>query len=142
MKIKTIISSISALLILLYVYTAASKLLSLPEFQMQMRMQALPARLKEILIWTLPPAELLAAVLLFSSRYKLLGFWISALLLMAFTTYIGLALFHAYDRMPCSCGGVLRHMSWETHFYFNVFFLLFNFIAIALMYRERRITAQ
>jgi putative oxidoreductase len=139
MKINTLRSLIAALLILLYVYTATSKLLSFADFQMQMRMQVLPEWLKGLLTWTLPPVELTVAALLFVPSTRQTGLWLSAILLMAFTLYIGLVLLSVFDRVPCSCGGVLRSMGWSLHFGFNLFFLLSNTFAIGLTVRERRI---
>jgi hypothetical protein len=105
---------------------------------MQMRLQVLPGWLKELLIWTLPPVELIVAILLFIPNARLTGLWLSAVMLLAFTLYIGLALFRVFDRMPCSCGGVLRSMGWSFHFWFDLFFLLSNICAIVLTVRERR----
>ncbi|MCD8739069.1 hypothetical protein LT679_00520 [Mucilaginibacter roseus] len=132
---------IAALLILLYVYTAASKLLSFNDFQMQMRQQVFPAWFKEVLIWILPLAELFVAVLLLIPSTRQTGLGLSAVLLLAFTLYIGLALVHVFDRVPCSCGGVFRRMGWKLHFWFNLFFLLSNSYAIVRTVRERRTAA-
>ncbi|MBL4677277.1 MAG: hypothetical protein JKY70_13890 [Mucilaginibacter sp.] len=138
MRTKKLIEIITALLILLYVYTAASKLIAFNDFRMQMRMQVLPAWLKDILIWLLPIGELLLAGLLLFSAYRKTGLWISGLLLTAFTIYVSLALLNVLNRVPCSCGGVLRTMGWTMHFWFNLFFLLLNIYAINLTNRERR----
>jgi putative oxidoreductase len=132
---------IAALLITLYVYTAASKLLDFPAYQAQMRLQVLPAWCKELLIWTLPPAELVLSALLFGPVTRLTALIGSAALLSCFTIYVGLASFHFFDRVPCACGGVFSRMGWNTHFWFNLFFLLINILAIPSAVRERRNTA-
>jgi putative oxidoreductase len=142
MKNKTNLSEIiAALLVTLYVYTAASKLLDFPAYQVQMRLQVLPAWCNELLIWTVPPAELVLSALLFGTVTRLTGLIGSAVLLSCFTLYVGLASFHFFDQVPCACGGVFSRMGWNTHFWFNLFILLINILAIPSAVRERRNTA-
>lgn len=129
---------ISTLLVILFIYTAASKLLKLPEFRDQMLNQEIPKWLAEVLIIALPPFEILTALLLVIPSARLTGLWISAALLFLFTGYIGLVVMGFYSRTPCSCGGVFSSMGWNTHLLFNLFFLLSTCYAILLMYRERR----
>jgi putative oxidoreductase len=138
MKRNTLLDLISALLILLYVYTAVSKWMNFEQFKVQMHGQALPVWLSHLLIFTLPGTELVTAILLFFSRTRLAGGYLSAVLLLGFTGYVALAVFHFFDRVPCACGGVLRDFTWEMHLVFNLFFLLLTILAITLHNRERR----
>jgi hypothetical protein len=69
----------------------------------------------------------------------MVGFYLSALLLIIFTGYIALVLLNYFGRVPCSCGGVIRTLGWGLHLIFNVFFLLLSFLGIYLINRERRI---
>jgi putative oxidoreductase len=129
---------IVALLILLYTYTAVSKLLVFEEFRDQMYNQALPRALATVLIWSLPAIELLTAGLLLSERTKLPGLYLSAVLMTLFTAYIGLVLLNYFGRVPCSCGGVIQALGWKLHLVFNLFFLLLTILAIMITNRERR----
>ncbi|WP_353959040.1 MauE/DoxX family redox-associated membrane protein [Mucilaginibacter myungsuensis] len=129
---------ISALLILLFVYTAVSKLLDMQAFREQMYNQEFPAWLADLLITTLPALEIVTAVLILFQRTRLTGLMISFLLMVLFTTYILLVIAGYYDRTPCSCGGVLRSMGWTTHLLFNLFFTLISFLGIRWSIRERR----
>jgi putative oxidoreductase len=138
MKRNTLLDLISALLILLYVYTAANKWMNFEQFKVQMHGQALPVWLAQLLIFTLPGTELLTAILLFFRRTRLAGLYLSAVLLLMFTGYVALAVFHFFDHVPCACGGVIRDFTWEMHLVFNLFFLLLNVLAITLHNRERR----
>jgi putative oxidoreductase len=138
MKTSTVLSFISALLILLYVYTAVSKWMDFNQFKAQMYQQALPVWLAHLLIFTLPGTELFTAMLLLFNRTQLTGYYLSAVLLFVFTGYVALVVFHFFDRVPCSCGGVIRGLGWEMHLLFNVFFLLLTILAINLHNRERR----
>ena len=67
--------------------------------------------------------ELLVAAGLFipvTRKAALLG----ALILMGlFTIYIGYMILFT-PHLPCSCGGVLKQMSWRQHFVFNIVFTL------------------
>ncbi|WP_372976114.1 MauE/DoxX family redox-associated membrane protein [Mucilaginibacter sp.] len=126
-------------LIVLFIYTAVSKLLDFSQFQKQMELQTLPAWLQLVLIWSLPTIEIITGLLLMFIRTRMVGFYLSALLLIIFTGYIALVLLNYFGRVPCSCGGVIRTLGWGLHLIFNVFFLLLSFLGIYLINRERRI---
>jgi hypothetical protein len=55
-----------------------------------------------------------------------------------FTGYIALALAGIWSSMPCSCGGILGHLSWVPHLFFNLFFLIVTIIGIGITNKERR----
>lgn len=125
-------------LILLWVYAAASKAVDFNMFKGQMQRQVLPGFLKEILPYTLPELEIATALSLLFDRTQLAGFGISAVLLFAFTIYIGGAVFRFYDKIPCTCGGLLGAWGWDAHFIFNVVFTLLTAVGFVIRYRERR----
>jgi putative oxidoreductase len=114
------------LLILLFVYAACSKLLEFTRFQHQLYNQNIPHGLAATLAYTLPVAELTSAGLLVFDRSRFAGLLSGFLLLILFSGYIGLVLLGFWDRVPCSCGGILNHLSWTTHFIFNLAFLGIN----------------
>jgi len=128
-----------SLLILLWVYTAVSKLLTFDSYQSQMYHQPIPHALASILICSLPTFEILTAVLLILPKLKFWGLLSSIILMTVFSVYVALVTLHVFDRMPCSCGGLLKNMSWTGHLLFNLFFLLLSFITIILHNRERRL---
>jgi len=142
MKTKVTIDLISALLILLFVYTAVSKLADFDQFNMQMYNQTLPHDVATVLIRTLPGIEILTALLLLFERSRLLGFYISGFLMLLFTGYVALVLLNYFGRVPCSCGGVIKALGWKMHLVFNSFFLLLTVLAIIIIHRERRITGK
>jgi hypothetical protein len=111
------------LLIILFIYAAVSKLLVLQDFKQQLYNQSFPHWMAGILLYTLIPVELLAVGLLSFPKTQQAGLVISSLLLAAFSGYIALILLHFWQRVPCSCGGILRQMGWGTHLLFNCFFL-------------------
>lgn len=121
-----------ALLILLFLYTALSKLLDFQAFHGQLLLQPFPRWSVVFLQWGLPAIELLACWLLLRRRTRLSGLYLSAALMAVFTGYIALVLSGAFGSIPCSCGGVLEQLSWEAHLLFNCFFVAIAIIAIRL----------
>jgi putative oxidoreductase len=120
--IKHVTLIITMMLIILFFYTAISKLLDLEEFRKQLVNQTLPQWSFGPLLWLIPITELLLSFLLITPATRAAGFYGSALLMLLFTGYIGLVLLNVFDRVPCSCGGVIRHMGFKAHFFFNLFF--------------------
>jgi putative oxidoreductase len=126
------------LLVLLWFYTASSKLIDFHRFRAQMHNQTIPKTLADILIYTLPTIEIGTALLLLFKKTRLAGLYLSATLMLLFTGYIGLILMNYFGRVPCSCGGVLQIMNWPTHFIFNLFYLLLTICGTYSVFRERR----
>ena len=138
-NLKPYLTEISVfLLVLLWIYTASSKLMDFHHFKAQMHNQTIPRLLADILIYTLPAAEIGIAFLLLFKKTRQIGFYLSAFFMFVFTVYIGLVLLNYFERIPCSCGGVLRLMNWKTHFVFNLFFLLLTVYGSYHVFRERR----
>jgi putative oxidoreductase len=138
MKRPLITELVSFLITLLFVYAALSKLFDFQRFKQQMSRQPFTSDNAAVLVWTLPAVELLVSCLLLFRATRYLGFISSFILMLLFTGYVGLVLLGYYQRVPCSCGGVLKAMSWEVHFYFNVFFLLLSFLGLIFSKKERR----
>ncbi|WP_428331594.1 MauE/DoxX family redox-associated membrane protein [Mucilaginibacter sp.] len=126
------------LLAILLIYAAASKLFQYDTFRIQLHKQPLPSGLADILVLAIPALELCCAGLLLSRRLRAWGLFLSLGLLGIFTGYIALVLLHWWSRTPCSCGGILSHLSWTMHLAFNYAFILLNLIAIYIHFEERR----
>jgi putative oxidoreductase len=141
MKTNQAIQIIASLLILLFTYTALSKLIDFQSFKGQMYNQTLPKSLATILIWALPGIELFTSILLSFEKTLKAGLYFAAILMTLFTAYIGLVLMNYFGRIPCSCGGVVKVLGWKLHLFFNLFFLLLSFLGIYFTYRERRLVA-
>jgi hypothetical protein len=131
-KYKDIVQeSIAALLICLMVYAAASKLLDLPNFRVQLGQSPLLTRHVRWVIWAIPAIELLIAGCLLTSRWRTVGFYAAFGMMTMFSTYI-LAITQFSPFIPCSCGGILQRMSWNQHLVFNLFFVLLAVTAIGI----------
>lgn len=136
MKKKWIIEVIALLIILLFLYTGISKLWDFAVFRAQLRESpwTLLAGLSNVVAWTLPLGELLLVGLLIWPATRKTGFILSALLFGVFIVYL-VILLSSGKRLPCSCGGIISTMSWETHVYFNTLFLLLSLTGV---YLERK----
>ncbi len=114
---------ITGLLVLLFVYTAVSKITDWEAFEYQISKQPLPEWFNDLLVWVLPIAELTTSLLLLLRPTRKIGMLISFVLMICFTVYVGLAVLNVFGEVPCSCGGVLQSLSWEAHLVFNAVFL-------------------
>ncbi len=126
---------ITAALILLFVYTAAVKWADLKVFERELANQAIPVWSVPWLLWLIPLSETLVVILLFVPSSRVWGLYGSALLMSFFTGYMGLVLLNVFERVPCSCGGVLKSMDFPVHFFFNLFFLSLTLLAIRQTHR-------
>jgi putative oxidoreductase len=126
------------LFILLFVYAAASKLLVFGLFRGQLYNQDFPHWMADILVYALPALELITVALLCVPRTQKRGLLLFLMLMAVFTGYIALVMLHFWDRVPCSCGGILSHMGWGTHLAFNCLFLLLALAAILIPERSTK----
>jgi putative oxidoreductase len=117
-------------LIILWIYTAGSKLMDLDDFQRQLTLQPFGKRMNSALFILLPGVEILTGALLVIRKTRLPGLFLSALMLITFTVYVLLVLTGYFTKVPCSCGGVLKSLSWKNHLIFNLVFLGINLIAL------------
>ncbi len=112
---------LAALLILLFVYTALSKLINVNTFENALSESPVLDKYAHSIAVILPLTELITSVLLFIPAHREKGFVLSFFLLFSFTFYIACMLLFALP-LPCSCGGVLQSLTWPQHLIFNCFF--------------------
>ena len=112
-------SIIAAFFILLFVYTAINKFMTRVQFAAVLNHSPLLQNFNTILSWSVPVTELVIAFLLFVPAYRRAGLLCSLVLMGLFTGYIAYMLAFA-SKLPCSCGGVLQHLSWREHLWFNI----------------------
>jgi len=132
-----IIIIICYMFIVMFVYTATSKLLDFENFRLQLGQSPIITTYADWVAWGIPLIEYAISGLFLVSRFMLLAFYASFSLMTMFTTYIFLIL-NFSDFIPCSCGGVLETLGWTEHILFNVGFIVIA--AIALFYLERNST--
>lgn len=134
---NVLVEIIGSLLILLFVYTALSKLLEFPRFKLQLSSSPIVSNAALLTAILLPLSELIVATLLFIPRTRLAGLYGSLGLMTAFTLYITYILTLS-DKVPCTCGGVIKQMGWNEHLVFNIFFTLLSLLGVILERRRRK----
>lgn len=136
MKTKSIIAGIIRLTLLaLWSPVAVEKLWDLSGFHSTLRRQPIPEWSTDILFWLLPLAELGAAALIAWPRSRKRthqGMWLSAILMLSFTLFIGFGVLGWYEKRPCGCGSVISGLSWDDHLWFNAIFFLLAVLGIWL----------
>ncbi|MXN91691.1 hypothetical protein GR160_10680 [Flavobacterium sp. Sd200] len=123
------LKTVCLLYILLFAYASAAKLLDFENFRVQLGQSPLLAHFAG---WTsvgVPVAELALAVSLSLPRLRLVGLYLSLGLMALFSAYIYIIL-HYGSFVPCSCGGILEHLSWNQHLAFNLIFIALAILGI------------
>jgi len=123
MKKQVMSEIISFLLILLFLYAGVSKIYGFPGFIRDMHNQPFPLWFSNFLILFIPLMELLLVAMLFVHRTRRWGLWGSLVVMTAFTLYTSVILLRLFGRIPCSCGGIIKSLSWRQHLLFNLFFV-------------------
>jgi hypothetical protein len=118
------------------VYAAASKLFKFALFRFQLNSYPWIRHFGGILAWGVPLVELGIAALLLSGRKRGMGFYASLALLLLFTGYL-LWMLRTEQHLPCSCGGVIQHLTWGQHIVFNGFFIAVAATGIAGRRRQQ-----
>jgi hypothetical protein len=136
MKRKIIIEIISSLLILLFLYASVSKWLAFKTFIGDMNNQPFPNWMTPYLVIIIPVLEVLIAVGLIFEKTRVPALYASFVLMMAFTIYTVAVLSHAFKYVPCSCGGVIKKLTWPQHLFFNLFFVAISVLGIWLKRRD------
>ena len=136
MKRKIIIEIISSLLILLFLYASVSKWLAFKTFIGEMNNQPFPNWMTPFLVWSIPIIEVLSVVGLIFEKTRMQSLYASLFLMLAFTIYTVAILLHSFKYIPCSCGGVIKKLTWPQHLFFILFFVGISLLGIILKKRE------
>jgi len=131
MKKELIYEIITGLLVLLFLYTGFSKILDFQHFEISMRFQHLPGWLTAPLIYLLPGAEIIVAVLLVSDKSRIAGLYAFLVIMAGFTLYVGAALLHVFPKAPCACGGIIKSLGWGPHLILNMLFMFLAGISMS-----------
>lgn len=130
-----IVKIIGLLFIVLFVYTATSKLINLGQFQLRLERMPYIAPYATWIAIVVPILELLVAGLFLFEKYILTALYASMLLMILFTTYIVIVLGFS-DTIPCSCGGIISSMGWKEHIIFNCTFIVLALIGILVINKK------
>jgi len=132
-KKKFFIEIVALLYIALFIYAALSKLLDFENFQIQLGQSPLLSAFAGYISIGVPLIEILISVLLLFPKYRLVAFYLSFGLMVMFTAYIFIILNYS-SYVPCSCGGILEKLDWNTHIIFNIFFIVLATLCIVLLH--------
>ena len=117
--------------ILLYFYTAFSKLITYSSFLKVLSDLPVIGDWHELVAIALILIEIVFGLLLVFPKTRLLGLWLSLGLMMTFTFYLSYHIM-VNSKLLCSCGGVISGMSWPQHVVFNAGFIFAGAVALII----------
>ncbi|MFD0795472.1 MauE/DoxX family redox-associated membrane protein [Mucilaginibacter litoreus] len=123
MRKDSLLKIIAGLIAAMFFYAAVSKLTDFSQSRQEMRNQVFPVPVADVLLWVVPLTELNLSFLLVYQPTRLIALYASLVLLCLFSIYITITMTGIFGRVPCSCGGILKHMSYGAHLIFNLFFI-------------------
>jgi putative oxidoreductase len=135
MNKKFISDVVSGIFILVFIFTSLDKFWHLKSFGNILSKSPLIGNYSSVLVWFIPVSEVIVSLLLFVPKHRMIGFYLSFLMLLAFTAYIGYMLMYVPD-LPCNCGGITKYMSWGQHLAFNIVLVFLALLGILLMRRN------
>ena len=144
MKIRAFnlaIEAITAVLLLLWIYTGLNKLIQYDKFSFEAGRSPFLQHITPLVAVLVPAVELTIAALLIFKRTRVAGLYASLFLMTLFTGYVYVMLHYAYD-LPCSCGGIIELLTWEQHLIVNLMLTLLTAVAILLQSRLTMLNKQ
>jgi hypothetical protein len=139
-KSVLIIDIISALLLVLFLYTSLSKLAEHETFKNVLIRSPLLNPIAGVVAWLLPVTELAIAMLLFIPCSREKGLYASFIMISLFTLYLIYMIAFTPD-LPCQCGGVVKLLTWKQHIFFNLFFIFLAILGIVLYQKNKSTTS-
>ena len=110
---------IAQLFVILFLYTGIAKLMDFDVFQEQLNDSPIAEPVAPFIAWGLPITEFFVSLALFIPKYRLRGLYAAFILMILFTTYVGILLSISTE-LPCSCGGIMEALSWQAHLVVNI----------------------
>ena len=138
MKKSTIVEIISALFILLFVYTSLNKFMEVNTLKRVLIDYPLIGKFHNLIAYGLPVIEVIVSLLLFIPKTRKAGLYGSLILMSSFTLYLVYMLSFT-TKLPCTCGGMLQKMSWPQHLAFNIVCVI---LALAGIWLSRKQPSQ
>ena len=117
--------------ILLFCYAAISKIFDFENFQVQIAQSPLLSAYAIIITYGILFLELLVCFFLLFDKTRFIGLYGSYILMVLFSIYIYLILNYS-EFIPCSCGGILEKMDWQTHLIFNIICVAVAVVALSI----------
>ncbi|SHN45514.1 MauE/DoxX family redox-associated membrane protein [Chitinophaga sp. CF418] len=137
MNARTLIACFSYALFFLFVYAAMNKLISFNYYLYDLKRSPLLQPYATPIAFVVPIVEILVAVLLLPDKTRQYGLFGSLVLMALFTLYVIYVLGFTKER-PCTCGGIIRELTWPQHLLFNIGFLALS--ALGLHLKRKTVT--
>ena len=99
--VEVIVKAISYSCCLLFLYSAANKLMEYDKFFLQMSKSPVVTDFASIFVWMIPTLEIVISIMLCFESFRLLGLYAVLALMSLFTAYI-YTLLNFSDTVPCS----------------------------------------
>jgi len=104
--------------ILLFVHTATSKIYTFDRFDKVLSEVPVFGSSHTLIAVLIPVLEIMISILLIIPITKRIGLYASLILMIIFTVYLAYMVL-SMNRLPCSCGGIISHLSWQNHIWLN-----------------------
>jgi hypothetical protein len=135
-KSKSIIADVIIYaFIILFIYTATSKIESFSSFKLVLSKSVLIGKYNVFVAWAVPSAEILISGLLVFPKTKKAGLLSSLAIMLLFTSYL-IYMVNSGSQLICTCGGVLSSLTWQQHIWFNAVFILLAAIGLKFLKPE------
>jgi len=122
MKRMIVLEIICFLLVSLMLYASVSRMLDFHTFVDDINNQPLPNSLTRWLVYGIPALQVLTALTLIFEKTRAAGLWLALFITSLYVFYNILVLTNFFGRVPCTCGGMIKHLSWQQHLIFSLFF--------------------
>jgi uncharacterized membrane protein YphA (DoxX/SURF4 family) len=132
LHLQTILFNImTGLFILLFTYAGVSKLFDYQKFSVELGKSPMLTSFAGFVAWSVPALEILLSILLLVPSLQYKAMYACYMLMTMFTAYL-ITTLQFSDYVPCTCGGVLQQLTWQTHIVFNICFMAMAVFAILL----------
>lgn len=130
------IEIIAGMFIILFLFSGLNQLTDLAAFRngIGSSLQLYPYR--HLLTWSVPVLLIITVVLLSLHSTRKTGLYVTTVLMLIFTLYMGY-MTHFVQYRPCSCTGIIPSFTWEQHFVLNFCFFLLSLVAILLIRKDK-----
>jgi uncharacterized membrane protein YphA (DoxX/SURF4 family) len=117
--------------VILFTYTATSKIQSFKSFTLVLGKSVLIGEYNTLVAWVVPSLEIVISALLILPATRKWGLFSSLVTMVIFTMYL-IYMINSGSQLICTCGGVLSSLTWKQHIWFNGFFIALALIGLKL----------
>lgn len=125
-------------LVILFTYVGITQIIFRDNVELNLLnspLLSIPKTWITILSWFIPVLELLTVALLLFPRSQLIGLYLTISILAIYICY-NLGILYIAPYIPCSCGGMLKFLSWQQQLWITISCLI---IAVLTLYLKKTI---